>query len=317
MLTRPNATPSESLDYVERVNCAIDHIVRNLAEPLPLDTVAQVACFSPFHFHRVFRSLVGETLAQFVKRLRLERALYMLSHDRPRPLTEIALRCGFASSSDFSRSFKNRYGTPPSAFDLTAFREQRRQDMVDAVCTPATRYLLERVPVDHNPDGFEVQLRQLPARHVAYLRVLNPYREGVVGDAAARLVAWAEDRGLANHQWLGYMWDDPEIVAHRDCRYDVAVEVGVGGDGEGIEAAGEVGALEFPEMLVAQIEVRGAIDVEMRAIDWLFGTWLPNSGYVPTDQPSFEAWIGRPFAHGQQHFELHAQLPITRMGSSR
>ncbi len=60
-----------SLDYLERVNRAIDHIVRNLAEPLTLEEVARHAFFSPFHFHRVFRSLTGEPLLQFIKRLRL------------------------------------------------------------------------------------------------------------------------------------------------------------------------------------------------------------------------------------------------------
>jgi AraC family transcriptional regulator len=48
----------------------------------------------------------------------------------------------------------------------------------------------------------------------------------------------------------------------------------------------------------------------MRALDWLFRTWLPASGRMPTDQPCFEAWIGRPFAHGFEHFELYAQLPV-------
>ena len=68
------------IDYVERVNRAIDHIVRNLAGPLRLEEVSEAAGFSPFHFHRVFKSLLGETLNQFVKRLRLERALYLMSH---------------------------------------------------------------------------------------------------------------------------------------------------------------------------------------------------------------------------------------------
>ena len=136
--------------------------------------------------------------------------------------------------------------------------------------------------------------------------MLDPYRPDVVPDACTRLVEWAEKRGLADGQWLGYMWDDPEIVAHPDCRYDVGLEVGY------VEPEGEVGRIEFPAMTVAQVEVRGGIDVEMRALDWLFKTWLPNSGYVPTDQPGFEAWIGRPFAHGIEHFEIDLQLPVVR-----
>jgi AraC family transcriptional regulator len=63
-------------------------------------------------------------------------------------------------------------------------------------------------------------------------------------------------------------------------------------------------------MTVAQLALRGGIDLELRALQWLYGSWLPRSGYVPDDHPCFEAWIGRPFAHGAEYFELFAQLPI-------
>jgi len=65
-------------------------------------------------------------------------------------------------------------------------------------------------------------------------------------------------------------------------------------------------------MLVAQLEIRGGSDLELRALDWLFGTWLPRSDFTPDGQPCFEAWIGRPFVHGFKHFELFVQLPVRR-----
>ncbi len=294
-----------------RVNRVIDHVVRNLDQPLSLDEMARLAHFSPFHFHRIFSGLVGETLHQFVKRVRLERALSMVRHEPRRTLTEIALACGFASSADFSRSFKQRYGVPPSAFDVEAYRAERREQLQDAITDADTRHLLERLPVGENPDGFGVEFRALPERQVVYLRVPDSFRPDAVTDAAARLLAWADEHGIADGQWLGYMWDDPNFTALSDCRYDVAVEVRTE-DLARLDVGGEFGVLTFPEMTVAQVEVRGAIDLEQRALDWLFGTWLPSSGYVPTDQPCFEAWIGRPFAHGFEYFEIYAQIPVTR-----
>lgn len=302
------ASSETELDYVQRVNRAIDHVLAHLEDPLPLEDVARVACFSPFHFHRVFRSLVGETLKQFVKRLRLERALTMLAHRPDRPLAEIAVACGLGTSSEFSRSFKQRYGVPPSAFDIAVFRERRREDWQAAITDPADRNLLKGLPPGENPDGFEVEFVDLPRRTVAYIRVFDPYRPAVVPDAADRLVAWADERGLSDGQWLGYMWDDPDIVAHADCRYDVGLVV------DDVEPAGEVGRFEFPPMRVAQIPVRGGIDVEMRALDWLYQTWLPASGLTPAELPCFESWIGRPFAHGFTHFELDVQFPVRTVG---
>jgi len=305
----PSPSGPPSVDYVGRVNRALDHIVRHLDEPVRLEDVAAVAHFSPFHFHRVFRSLMGETLQQFVKRVRLERALYLMSHRPGASLTEVAHACGFSSSSDFTRNFKQRYGVPPSAFDLASWRTDKRRDLEDTVASSERFHLSPRLEPGENPDGFAVELRDLPPRTVAYLRVLDPYRGDGVVAAAERLVAWAEARGVADGQWLGYMWEDPEIVALSDCRYDVAVEVE---RPEQLVFDGEVGRFEFPAMRVAEVAVRGGIDLEQRAIDWVFKTWLPSSGFVPDDQPAFEAWHGRPFAHGFEHFELAMQLPVVR-----
>ena len=291
-------------DYVERVNCAIDHILRNLASTIRLEDVARLAHFSPFHFHRIFKSLVGETLNQFVRRVRLERALYMMSHKKNPSLTEVALNCGFASSSDFSRAFKQKHGVPPSAFDLEAFRNLHRQELKDSNCDPESANILERLPKGENPDNFEATMIEIPARNVAYLRVFDPYRPHVVSEAAEKMLTWAKERSLENGQWLGYMWEDPEIVPLKDCRYDVGLEVSE------FEPDGEIGRMEFPAMLVAEIEIRGPIDLEQRALDWLFGTWLPSSRYVPAELPCFESWIGLPFEHGLEHFELKVQLPV-------
>lgn len=296
------ATPP---DYVERVNRAIDYVVGNLDGDLSLDAVARAACFSPFHFHRVFKSLLGETLGQFVKRQRLERALHVMSRSPGRSLTDVALDCGFASSSDFSRSFKQHFGVPPSGFDLASLRSERRDELDRAHGGAAGAPRFVRLPPGENPDGFEVRLRDLPPRTVAYIRVFDPFHSfAAVTRAYEELMAWALRHGVADRQWLGYQWDDPDIVALEDCRYDAAVEV------DDVRPDGLIGRYEFPAMRVAEVTIAGGLELEVRACDWLFETWLPRSGYVPDDLPAFEAWIGRPLAHGLEHFTIACQLPI-------
>lgn len=297
MRTRVKPRAATPIAYAERVNLAIDHVVEHLGGPLRLADVARAARLSSFHFHRVFQASVGETLAEFVKRLRLERALVLMAHAPRSSLTTIALSCGFAAPSDFSRCFKQRYGAAPSAFDLKGWREAHGSELEATVAKAAGR---------RNPDRFRVTIRKLPARTVAYIRVLNPYKGDAVAQAIQRLVAWAERNALAEGQWLGYQWDNPEITSLEDCQYHVAVEA------ERFVPRGEIGRYRFPPMVVAQVEIRGGIELELRALQWLYGTWLPRSGYVPDDQPGFEAWIGRPFAHGTEYFEIHAQLPVKR-----
>lgn len=265
---------------------------------------------SPFHFHRVFQAVIGETPADFAKRLRLEKALGLMAQSRKQSLTSIAFACGFASSSDFSRSFKQRYGVSPRAFDLEAWRATHSKKLHEN--EKSAGRLVEKLPSRANPDEFRVRIRDLPARAVAYIRVDKPYQgEGVV-QAIHRLMAWAERNQLAESQWLGYQWDNPEVTALENCRYHVAVEIPPARLRELAHPRGEIGRFQFPAMTVAEIEIKGDIALELRALYWLYGSWLPRSGYVPDDHPGFEAWIGKPLAHGFERFELHAQLPIKR-----
>lgn len=295
--------PATSASYVERVNRAIDHIVSHLSEPLPLNELARAARLSPFHFHRVFQALVGATPADFVKRLRLEKALGLMARPRPPALTSIALMSGFSSSSDFTRSFKQRFGVPPSAFNVNTWQAAHEGELEFLV---ANSVRIDRLPPRSNPDKFQVKIRELPSRTVAYIRIDRPYRGDGVFRAARRLMEWAEKQGFADRQWLGYQWDDPSITSLDDCRYYIAVEA------DEFTAKGEIGKYKFPSMMVAQLEIRGGIELELRALKWIYGTWLPRSGYVPDNFPGFEAFIGRPFAHGGNYFELHGQVPIRR-----
>ena len=170
---------------------------------------------------------------------------------------------------------------------------------------PAESHRIESLPANENPDRFAVVLRDLPARRVVYIRVHRPYEGDAVPKATTRLLAWAEARGLADGQWLGYQWEDPEIVPLEKCRYDVGLEVP-----PTTTAEGEVSITTFPATRVVEIDIAGSVELELRALDWLFRTWLPTSGYAPAHQPMFEAFNGRPLAHGDGHFELRVQLPI-------
>ena len=166
MRTHTRTRVTTSTAYIERVNRAVDYVVSHLGEPLPKD-VSRAALLSPFHFHRVFRSLVGITLADFVKRLRLEKALAMMAHGGKSSLTTIALDSGFSSSSDFSRCFKQRFGVPPSAFDINLWRDSNRAELEAIVRDSVERLHIDRLPGRQNPDGFKVKIRNLPARTVA------------------------------------------------------------------------------------------------------------------------------------------------------
>src|ERR1700683_5449986 len=92
-------------EYTRRIDRVIDHLRANLDRPVKLKELAKVACFSEFHFHRIFGAVSGETLNNFTNRLRLEKAARLLRYSDPN-LIDIALECGFSSSATFSRAFR-------------------------------------------------------------------------------------------------------------------------------------------------------------------------------------------------------------------
>ena len=82
-------------EYTSRINRVIDYIEKNTDKGLSLESLAKVAIFSPFHFHRIFRAMVGETLNQFIQRIRIEKAAAQLIVNPKKSITEIAFDCGF------------------------------------------------------------------------------------------------------------------------------------------------------------------------------------------------------------------------------
>src|SRR6476646_11717671 len=96
--------------YTASINRVVDHIDAHLAEPLDLETLAAVAHFSPWHFHRLFQALTGETLADRVRRRRLETAAARLLATPPQPALRIALDVGFGSAEVFTRAFRAHFG---------------------------------------------------------------------------------------------------------------------------------------------------------------------------------------------------------------
>jgi len=93
-------------EYFQRINRVVDYIDAHIDEEHSLENLSQVAHFSPFHFHRIFRVLTGETLNNYIKRIRLQKAGSMLLSDYDRPVSEVYALCGFNSSAVFCRAFK-------------------------------------------------------------------------------------------------------------------------------------------------------------------------------------------------------------------
>lgn len=102
-------------NHDERLNDVKLYIREHINEPLNRKVLAAVAGFSVPHFHRIFTNHMGENIADYVRRVRLERAgrkLRMGAVD----ITEVALAAGYDTHAAFSKAFKQQYGFTPSEF---------------------------------------------------------------------------------------------------------------------------------------------------------------------------------------------------------
>jgi AraC family transcriptional regulator len=163
--------PQQENAYGQRLNAVLNYIRENVTGDLTLNTLARVAGFSPFHFHRLFKSLTDETVADCVARLRLERAAALLKASNI-PITQAALECGFASASVFSRAFKKHFGLTARSWDRQSVLKNSKNGQVLA---GFPRYTLENLSALARQESFRVTVRTLPAQRLAYLRVHNSY----------------------------------------------------------------------------------------------------------------------------------------------
>ena len=103
--------------YQRQLDAVTDYIYTHLDDDLSLETLAHVSGFSRYHWHRIYRAVRGETAAQTVRRLRLERAAAMLT-ETSWPVERIAWKAGFTGTEVFSRAFLRAYRTTPSRFRI-------------------------------------------------------------------------------------------------------------------------------------------------------------------------------------------------------
>ena len=103
-------------EYLKRINIVLDFIEKNLDTDLSLENLSQKAHYSPFHFHRVFLTVVDERLNEFINRKRIERIASIILVEHNILLKDLAFKYGFNSDNSFSRAFKKYYGISPTTF---------------------------------------------------------------------------------------------------------------------------------------------------------------------------------------------------------
>lgn len=322
----PDCIPgSRRAEYVARINRVMDHVERYISEPLSLETLARVACFSPHHFHRIFGAMTGETLNGFVQRVRTEKAASLLvSHPR-RSVTDIALDCGFSGPSAFARQFKETFGMSASAWrggghagfskngGATVKEHLRVMGAEECHVLSFARDPASGIPAwkvgRPSGDPVRIEVREQPFFPVAYVRHIGPYQglAEVFEEIFGRLMRWAQPRGLVGPEArvLAVYHDDPEITDDLRLRVDACLSVP-----EDTPAEGEIGRTTVPggSFAVGRFE----LGVKDYAQAWytVMGGWLPESGYQPDDRLCYELYHSDCNEHPEQKAIVDICVPV-------
>jgi len=313
-------------EYIGRINRVLDYIEANLDSELSLKILAKVANFSEFHFHRIFKSVVGETLNHFIQRRRVEKAASMLIGNPTKPITDISFDCGFSGSAAFARTFKENFGVSASQYrngggqinsnnckmnskiDILKSNCGKDIDLISYTIDPVNGNQLWRYKM--NTKEVKIEVKEMPQMHVAYVRHIGPYKgnsklfEGLF----MKLCTWAGPRGLIRPnqtQFLSIYHDDPEITEGEKLRTDVCLTVP-----EDTQVEGEIGKMTLPggKYAIGHFELLSHEYPE--AWGSIFGGWLPESGYQCDDRPCFELYLNDPKQHPEGKSIVDICIPV-------
>jgi len=297
------------MDYKKRVCQAMNFISRNIDRDLSLEEIAQAASFSMFHFHRIFKAVVGETVAGFTRRLRLEMAANRLLSNHHDDITMIAMDSGFSSSQNFAKAFRQHFKMTPSEYRKSKIGNNLSNK--ENVLSLQTIYNSDTVFMNlfnnERSNTMNAEVREMPEYNVAYVRKLGPYGKETCEQAFGELMQWAGPKGyLSSGTMLGVYWDNPEITPPEKCRVDACVSVPHGTVPERQIALQTIIGGSYA---VCHFEIQG--DSFQQAWEDAFA-WLVNSSYECDEKPCYELYHNNASDHPEGKWVFDICIPLKK-----
>jgi len=277
-------------DGVLIINQAMNYIYKNLDKTLTVEEIADTCCFSKYHFNRLFKLIVGESIYSFIKRMRLERAAFYMKISK-RSITDIAIEAGY-SPSNFASAFKQYFGVSASEF----------RAMRNAPLKESFAHVVEHIQnLKKNEKIFleideKMRIKRIEGMNLVYKRVVCNYSRDLK-EAWESFCKEMEEKHLTggNARFIGISYDDPLIVDEERCIYDMCMEIDVvsGFNVYRIEA-GIYACYEFHEKL----------DNLVLTFNEIFSLWLPFCKYELDNRPSLEIYHSGLDENGNIHIDI-------------
>lgn len=301
-------------DYKRRIARVVHYIEENLNSKLSLAEIAEVSHFSPYHFHRIFTGLLGETVNDYISRRRLESAVNVLVFKPDLSITQVALNSGFSSSANFSKAVKKHFGFSPSEIRNPAKAKDSKIGKV------LSKYGKEFSPSDlyparitnqtmHNSDAgimnMSVEVRELESKRVCALASERGYERDAIYAAWDKLIGWACNNGIGEGQQerFAFAYDNPTITPIDKCRYMASIVVG-----DKMQVNEPFTVSEIPKGRYAVLYFKGSPEETINAQLGIYTDWLPTSGFEPDHFPMLERYLNDVRQDGFIEMEIYVKL---------
>lgn len=280
---------SKKIHY-ERMNKVIQIIENNLDSKINIDELSKIACYSKFHFHRLFRSFFGESIYAYRKRLLLERAVKHLLYSNE-GMTEIAYKCSYENQPSFNKAFRTHFSYTP-----TQVREQK-----PSINSYKTKLNFKK-RIQMKPE-----IIMIDDINVICAREKGSYSESA-SKAWGRIMKFAYSNHLMNEavRRIGISHDDPNITDAELIRYDACVDIDIAFAEEDNLNKQTIAGGRYAKFLH-----KGAYEGFKETYSYIFNDWLPESHYKVRDEPCFEIYLNRdPRRTKPENLKTEVYIPI-------
>ena len=291
------------------MRAVVARLVARLDSPPNLAELAAEAGYSAFHFHRVFRGLVGEPVMALLRRLRLERAAILVRDDHRRPLLTIALECGYESHEAFTRAFRAAFGRSPSAFrrDACACVWLAGESMIHLLPDGRLEIPDPLAGLSHLEPTMNVRIEHRAPAKIAYVSGLGPYAK-VLPESFAKLCPIARKLGLFSRSeayTLAVCYDDPETTPPEKIRSEAAILVD-----ESFDGAGLISTRTLPGGRHAVATYLGPYSGLAEAWNTFCGKLIPAAGLKFRSGESFEMYMNDPRSVSPEEIRTDIFVPV-------
>lgn len=275
--------------YKEKLNVIIEYIHNNLDSKIDIKTLAEISCFSPFHFHRITRALLGEPIGSYISRTRLETAAKMIRY-ASEDIETIAYNVGFETPSSLSKAFKNHFGLSPSEYRKNKSFTFKKTNIMKTI-------LNIKKP----------KIQNLEDQRCLYYRMHGAYQTLDYAGAWEKLWGQVKAQKLFTKgiQMIGLPHDDPKITAEDKIRYDACLIIH-----KDAKPTGDIGAKTLKGGKFAVFLYQGSYKYFAEVYDYIFNEWLLNNDYELRDAPTRERYISHPDRVAEEKLKTEFYIPI-------